>query len=79
MADSIQIRDWYLVVFYGIDLLGSQCVLFVSISKESSYKHMLSILEKYVEAGFKPPEVVLAQNQQLIDAFKQKFGQQVNF
>jgi hypothetical protein len=45
------------------------------VSKEGSYKHLLSILEKYVEAGFKPPEVVLAQNQQIIDAFKQKFGQ----
>lgn len=60
MVDSIQIQDWFLVVFYGIDLLGSQCPLFVSVSKEGSYKNMLSILENYVEAGFKPPEVVLA-------------------
>jgi hypothetical protein len=23
MVDSVQMQDWYLVVFYGIDLLGS--------------------------------------------------------
>ena len=70
-------RGFHLSVFYGLDMAGSQTILFATVSRETSYKHTLSILEKYEEAGFHAPEHVLANSQEVLDAFSQKFGKAV--
>jgi hypothetical protein len=62
MVDSSFDDGFYMCVFYGIDLQGAQTILFVTVSLENTYKHLLSMLEKYEEAGFVAPEHVLADN-----------------
>ena len=74
MVDTSFNQGYFLCVFYGMDQIGAQTVMFVTVSKEVTYKHYLCILEKYEEAGFRPPEHVLADSQSVIDAFRQKYG-----
>jgi len=71
--------EFKLCVIYGIDLTGAQSILFVAVSRENSYKHALSLLEKYEEAGFKAPEHVLCDSEMMIDACSQKYGKSKHF
>ena len=50
-----------LTLFLGYDIAGQLSILFVAISNNISVPNLLTIIDRYIDAGFtQRPEVVIA-------------------
>lgn len=70
MEDS----NFSLILILGLDIAGQLSVLFVAITPHISPTILLSVIEKFQEAGFsQTPKVVLSNNTDVFQAIKSKF------